>query len=162
MATILIGALAVNILYRAEISEQRAKLEAAAKGQARLIEAMVRGNKLNRESSFDRKSKAILEQLQKAHTKYNGFGTASEISLFRKENNQITFLLSHRQKNVERPEPILWDSPRADMFQMALLGKSGTIIGQDDRGEEVVAAYEPVIGMNLGIVIRITLTEIKN
>ena len=46
-------------------------------------------------------------------------------------------------------------------MQKALSGPSGTIIGLDYRGEMVLAAHEPVAVLNLGIVAKIDLAEVR-
>ena len=73
----------------------------------------------------------------------------------------IVFLLSHRHYDLENPKPVPFDSNLAEPMRLALQGKSGTVIGNDYRGVMVVAAYEPVIEMGLGIVAKIDLSEVR-
>jgi len=46
-------------------------------------------------------------------------------------------------------------------IKRALIGQSGTVIGLDYQGIKVLAAYEPVAVLNLGIVAKISLAEIR-
>ena len=154
-------AISVGILYQAALSEQRSRLQETAKSQARLIEAVAR---------FDEKSnlnyplsarQATLDQIRDAHSKYQGFGETGEFTLSTRKNNNIVFLLSHRHSELEEPTPIPWNSKLAEPMRRALSGKSGTIVGLDYRGQKVLAAYEPVAELNLGIVAKIDLSEIR-
>jgi hypothetical protein len=163
MASVVIIAesISVGILYQASFSEQRSRLQETAKSQARLIEAVARfDKKFNLNYPFSARQ-ATLEQIRDAQSKYQGFGETGEFTLSTRKNNNIVFLLSHRHSEFQEPTPIPWSSKLAEPMRRALSGKSGTIVGLDYRGQKVLAAYEPVAELNLGIVAKIDLSEIR-
>ncbi|MBT7617513.1 MAG: PAS domain S-box protein, partial [Calditrichaeota bacterium] len=73
----------------------------------------------------------------------------------------IDFLIRHRHSNIAAPEKIPFHSILAEPMRLALSRKSGTIVGLDYRGERVLAAFEPVDVLNLGIVAKIDLSELR-
>lgn len=103
----------------------------------------------------------MLGRIREAHSKYQGFGITGGFTLAEKENDQIVFLLNHRHYDLDKPKPVPWDSTFAEPMRLALSGKSGVIIGLDYRGEKVIAVHEPVAELNLGIVAKNDLAEIR-
>lgn len=158
---ITVEAITIGILYRTAMNEQRSRLEETAKSQARLIEAVARYNRINSSSSLNSELDATLNEIKDAHSQYRGFGRTGEFTLSTRKNDQIVFLLNHRHYDLNNPKPVAWDSAIAEPMRMALSGKSGTIIGLDYRGEKVLAAHEPVSELDLGIVAKIDLSEIR-
>jgi hypothetical protein len=75
-----------------------------------------------------------------------------EFTLAERRGDSIIFLLRHRHGDLKQPKPVDFDSNLAEPMRRALSGGSGTLIGVDYRGELVLAAYEPVSELNLGIV----------
>jgi len=151
----------VGILYRAAFKEERLRLTETAKSHARLIEAVARFDKIYSKNYPYGASQATLNQIRDAHSKYQGFGETGEFTLATKKDDQIIFLLNHRHYDLNNPKPVPWDSNLAEPIRLALSGKSGTVVGLDYRGEKVLAAYEPVAELNLGIVSKIDLSEIR-
>lgn len=162
----IVVAVAMFVLYRVHIAEARADLMVTAQSQARLIEAVARYNARHADrmgegdSSFDAGS-ATLGQIIDAHEHYHGLGETGEFTVAKREGDSIVFQLRHRHDEVETPEPIAFDSDLAEPVRRALLGLSGTLIGLDYRGETVLAAHEPVAELNLGIVAKIDLAEVR-
>ncbi|MCI5208357.1 MAG: hypothetical protein D3910_06090 [Candidatus Electrothrix sp. ATG2] len=163
MTTIVIASMVITVvmLYRTAITEEKAHLEETVKSQARLIEAVARFDQIYSKDYPYGAREASLYQIKDAHSRYRGFGETGEFTLSTKENNQIVFLLCHRHSELENPKPIPWDSGLAEPMRLALSGKSGTVIGVDYRGKTVLAAYEPVDELDLGIVAKIDLSEIR-
>ncbi|UCD80013.1 MAG: hypothetical protein JSW26_00850 [Desulfobacterales bacterium] len=158
---LVVEAITIAILYQTAIAEEKTRLEETAKSQARLIEAVARFDKVYNKNFPYGARQATLHQIKDAHSKYRGFGKTGEFTLSKRENDQIVFVLSHRHHDLREPMPIPWNSDLAEPMRLALSGKSGTIIGLDYRGEKVLAAYEPVAELNLGIVAKLDLSEIR-
>ena len=163
MSLIVVGveSVTVGILYRTAFEEERSRLVEIAKSQARLIEAVARFDQTYRTDYPAGPVAATLSQIEDAHANYRGFGETGEFTLSKRKDDQIVFLLNHRHFDLDNPRPVAWDSNLAEPMRLALSGKSGTIVGLDYRGATVLAAYEPVAGLNWGIVSKIDLSEVR-
>jgi len=158
---LVVEGISISTLYRAAFEEEKLRLEETARSQARLIEAVARFNKAYSKDYPLGARQATLDQIINAHQHYRGFGETGEFTLSTKENGQIVFLLNHRHFDLNDPKPVPWESDLAAPMRLALSGKSGTVVGKDYRGEMVLAAHEPVGELNLGIVAKIDLSEIR-
>ena len=156
-----IGGVAIGVLYDTTFEQQSARLTETAESQARLIEAVARYNLLLHPDNPERAVAATIAKLRDAHAHYEGFGETGEFTLAKRRDGLIVFLLSHRHYDLDKPEPVSFDSDIAEPMRRALSGKSGTVIGLDYRGATVLAAHEPVAVHGLGIVAKIDLAEIR-
>jgi PAS domain S-box-containing protein len=161
MTAVAVGVAGVTLvfLYRAAIEQQRERLVEIAQSYARLVEAMAREAKSTQGEGqwFE----STITQLREAHERFAGFGETGEFTLAKRQDDQIVFLLSHRHQETEDPSPVLYASHLAEPMRRALSGRSGTVVGIDYRGETVVAAHEPVSVLELGIVAKIDLNEVR-
>lgn len=160
-ASMISTGLTIYFLYYAALNQQRERLTEVAQSQARLIEAIARFDKLQMKDYSGDYLQATLDQIRDAHGSYSGFGRTGEFTLAGREGDYIVFILSHRHYDVDKPKPVPFDSELAEPMRKALSGESGTIVGPDYRGEIVLAAHEPIKGLNLGIVAKIDLSEIR-
>jgi hypothetical protein len=161
LLVIVVELITVSMLYRTALDAERSRLEEAAKSQARLIEAVARFDKLHSGTFSSGAEEATLSQIADAHAKYRGFGETGEFTLSKRVGDEMVFLLSHRHFDLNNPRPVPIDSNLAEPMRRALAGHSGTVIGLDYRGQEVLAAYEPVAVLDMGIVAKIDLEEIR-
>ena len=153
----------IVFLYDAYFEQQRERLIELSQSQARLIEAVAAFD--SQYSGQDVSGGAVaatLSQIRDAHKNYTGFGETGEFVLARLKNGMMEFLVSHRADGLESPDPIPFDQEMAEPMRRALSGMSGTVIGPDYRGETVLAAYEPVAVLNMGIVTKIDLAEVRS
>ncbi|MBT7618356.1 MAG: PAS domain S-box protein, partial [Calditrichaeota bacterium] len=162
-----ISSITIGILYRTAFEENRVMLINIAQSRARMIEAMAQYDKEKADMITDEDPEhdpftATLSQINEAHKKFEGFGETGEFTLAQHTEDNIVFLLRHRHANLAAPHLIPFHSTLAEPMRLALSGKSGTIVSFDYRGEMVLAAYEPVAVLNLGIVAKIDLQEVRS
>jgi hypothetical protein len=159
--SMIIGIITISILYHTAFNEEEARLIETARSQARLIEAIARFDALYSKDYPHGSREATLSQIMTAHEHYKGFSQTGEFTLAMKEGNEIVYLLTKRQNITQNRERITFDSKLAEPMRMALSGHSGALVGLDYRGVKVLAAHEPVAELNLGIVAKIDLAEIR-
>ena len=159
---LIVTGVTVYLLYNTAIQEERLRMRETAQSQASLIAAVTRYDRnaainAGKEYSPD----VTIGQVRDAHRNFQGFGETGEFVLAKQEKDQIVFLVSHRHSDLAQPRPVPITGSYAEPMRLALQGKSGTIIGMDYRGVTVLAAYEPVAELNLGIVVKIDLNEVQ-
>ena len=161
-AALTAGGVAIGLLYQAAFNEQKVHLINNAKSQARLIEAIARFDRIYSQEDYPKgATAATFSQIKDAHKHHPKFGKTGEYLIGKKEGNRIIFLLSHGTASSNIIQPILWDSVPDLPMQQALKGLSGAAQGTDYNGIHVLAAYEPVAILNLGIVVKIDMAEIR-
>ena len=156
-----VAGLSMLTLYEAAFNENRNQLTHTAKSQARAMEVMA--DHLTAMGTPPEKVFAdTLNQISATYRDLEGFGQSGELMLGKLEDGQIVFLL-HRYSLTNKKElkPVSFESGLAQPMRRALLGISGSMIGYDYRGAQVLAAYQPVRSLNLGIVAKIDLAEIR-
>jgi signal transduction histidine kinase len=155
------AAIAVYILYEATLAVHRDRLNEMVQSGARLIEAIARFDaEYSAEDVPGGATQATLRQVAEAHEGFKGFGETGEIVLARREGDRIVWLLGRRHGEAGTPKPIPFDSGLAEPMRRALSGESGTMVGLDYRGVEVLAACERIRGLNWGLVAKIDMSEI--
>lgn len=157
------AAIAIATLYRAAMEQQRGLLREIAVSQASLISAVARFDEQWSSNFPGGASDATLHQIRMAHATYQGFGDSGEFTLARREGERIRFMLSHRFGKIAAGElaEVAWDSQLAEPMRRALSGEATTLVGWDYRGERVLAAVQPIQGLNWGLVAKIDLSEVQ-
>lgn len=159
---LVVGGAATYITYQTAFEEARQRLRDTAVSQARLLESVGRFDAEHNRDYPGGSFEATLSQIREARANYKGFGDTGEFTLAKREGDNIVFLLNHRHYDLNNPRPIPFSAQAAEPMRRALMGLSGTIVGFDYRGQLVLAAHEPVDGLNLGIVAKIDLDEVRN
>ncbi len=161
-AALLVSAISIFGLYDTAIEQHRLRLAETLKSQARLIEAIAQFDSLDNEDNNPVMAlQATLEKVAAAHAKFEGFGVSGEFVLAQREQNQIYFVLSRRHLQSNSLLSIPFNGDWAEPMRLALSGKSGVVTGLDYRGVEVLAAYEPISILDLGLVAKMDISEIR-
>ncbi len=158
---LIIESITINMLYRTAFDEQKENLRDIVTSQARLIEAIARFDRSHSKDYPGGASEATLSQIIDARSRSAGFGETGEFTLAKRQGDNIVFILNHRHYDLDKPKPVHFNSKLAEPMRLALNEKSGTIVGMDYRGENVLAAYEPVRELNWGIVAKIDMAEVR-
>ncbi len=161
-STLIVVAVSIFSLYTTAIEQHRLRLVEIVKSQARMIEAIANfDNQFSQDDHPQGAIAATLQQVKEAHSKFEGFGDTGEFVLARRDDDQIVFILSRRHLQTDTPHPIPFEGNWAEPMRRALSGYSGIFTGLDYRGVSVLAAHEPVAGLDLGLVAKIDTSEIQ-
>jgi len=157
----IVGAVSLTMLYRAAIQEQKERLSEIARSMALHFEEIAQAEGILPDARVEKLPDVTLRRLLDRHTHYLTRTETGEVVVARREENTMVFLLRKKWHDEDTPTTLPFDSPNAQPMHRALLGLSGTIVGPDYRGVTVLAAYEPVSGLSLGVVTKIDLAEIR-
>jgi PAS domain S-box-containing protein len=161
VVALVVAGITLGLLYRTTLEQAKENLEALAQSQARLLEAVARFDQEHSQVDIPGGAHAAsLTQIQDALEQYQGIGETGEYVLGMIEGDQIKFLLRQRMFNVDDPLSIPLQGELDEPMRLALMGESGSIIAHDYSGTIVLAAYEPVEILNLGIVAKMDMDEI--
>jgi two-component system CheB/CheR fusion protein len=148
---LLSAGLSLWMLHASFRRQQEQMITQEVKGRLQLLETISRSNHGDRDKT--------IAEFAKFNAKYSRLGATGEITIACREKGGLRFLL---QKHPEAAR-FLAAAPTklAEPIRKALEGKSGTLLGKDYRGIDVLAAYAPVPDLHWGIVAKVDASEIE-
>lgn len=154
-----VAMLSVWLLYQAAFNEQRKQLYHLVESEVQEMKNLA-GHFKDMGMSPETVREQVTKQISANHTNIEGFAETGELLIGRLKDDKIiySFGLHKSGKHVKPPIPI--DSQFATPMRRALEGHSGTVIGLDHRGVEVMAAYKQIKPLKLGIVAKINIAEL--
>ncbi|MBF0133224.1 MAG: PAS domain S-box protein [Magnetococcales bacterium] len=162
---LIMSGISIAILYEVSFDQTKQRLEETVQSRARLMEAIARQEAVHLGehgvSSMQQVVEATMAQIRDAHHHFMGFGETGEFTMGRLEGKNIIFVLRQRHADIDQPLPVPPESRLAEPMRAALAGRSGVLIGQDYRNQTVLAAYEPVRELEMGMVAKIDMDEIR-
>lgn len=160
--SIVVLTITLLVLYRANFEQRVGDLQAMVVAELSFIDAVAR---FDREHSGDAVSggseAATLGQIVDGLSQLGGFGESGEFVLGRRRGDQIEFLSDFRFAEAATRKVVPFDTDRAAPMRRALNKESGWMIGPDYRGEPVLAAFEPIGELGLGLVAKLDMREVR-
>ncbi len=149
------------VVYQQTLEGRKVQLQELVRSQARLMEAVGKFDAFFHSGlEAGASMAATLSQFKEAHRKYTGFGETGELVLGQRREHQIEFLLPVRSRDFQIPPPVPWDGELAGPMRLALSGQSGVVEALDHSSNNVLAAYEYLPFLELGLVAKIDKSEI--
>ncbi len=100
-----------------------------------------------------------MESLYHHMTHMEGLGKTGEILLGVRSGDSIKFISPVRHSHGGAFLQVPWRSTDAQPMRLALEGKSGSGFSVDYRGQEVLAAWQPVPKLGWGMVVKVDASE---
>ncbi len=153
VAALLVGAISGFVSYAATLQTMREALREAVSIQGRFIEAVARFDEEHR-GDRERGREVTLEQVADAQRTMPPIGRTGEFLVGVRRDGRIEFLGSDQ-------EPVPRETDHAEPIRRALAGEAGTLIGPDYRGVTVLAAYRHVPALDIGLVAKVDMAEVR-
>jgi PAS domain S-box-containing protein len=149
------------VLYPEHIERQKSELQGLRGGLVSLLDAVGTFDQQFSTSNFPGNAyQATLSQIEKSIGYEVGFENSGEIVLGRRNGDQIEFLLLSRFTG-QVPAPVSMHETSAGPMRKALAGQSGITEDMDYRGVRVLATYQPIESLDLGLVVKQDLEELR-
>lgn len=165
MGGVLMCAIALSVFtvlylhYRIHIEQIRLTISEAVKAQDAVIEMLSTTPRQARsgEQTGDTRDQ-LIARIRSAKTMATGMG---EFVLAERVADKIHFIVRQRHWAPYGEEPIPMAGDSAEPMRRALNGETGSMIGKDYRNVEVLAAYDYISTLKLGIVYKIDLRDLQ-
>ncbi|MBF0273378.1 MAG: PAS domain S-box protein [Magnetococcales bacterium] len=162
IVSMVVGGITIWTLYTTHLEDVRDRLIDIVQSRARFMESLAAFDQQHSPDYPGGSQEATLAQIRQAHDRFKGFGETGEFTVGRREGDRIVFMVRHRHSDFDKPQPVPLPSRLAIPMQRALSGQSGSVVGLDYRGVEVLAAYEPVAILNMGVVVKVDMEEVRS
>ncbi len=150
----------IRVLYVMTLEDMRENLQELARSQARVLEAVAKFDAFNQSGGTEGAARsATLSQFKEGHRAFTGFRSTGEIILAERIGDEIVYLLPARKLGFRIPPPVSLRAQEAGPMEAAIQGRSGTVIDYDYQGDRVLAAYEWLPFLEVGLVAKIDLSE---
>jgi class 3 adenylate cyclase/PAS domain-containing protein len=151
-----------KVLYQMTFEDTREQLVELAQAQARIMESVAKFDAFYQGSEIQGLARsATLSQFKEGYRAFSGFGNTGEILLGERVGDELVYLLPARKLGFQLPSPVSLTAREAGPMEAAVRGESGTTEDLDYSGDKVLAAYEWLPFLEMGLVTKIDVAEIN-
>ncbi|MDX1738083.1 MAG: ATP-binding protein [Alphaproteobacteria bacterium] len=158
--TIALTSLSVMALYQVAFREKETDLRQMAQNQAKLISAVARFDNINSVDAHPEGAvAATISQIIDANLTPVRKDSSLDVIIAQRLPNKIVYLmrLNGPLSPPIKPDQLIQDLP----MSLAINGQKGTTIYTNKDGEEILAAYDYIPELDVGVVTQKNLSEIR-
>lgn len=157
---VLVLGLTIFVLFMAASEQNKRIMMSYAEHQASTLQSVMQlvpeANRNNPEPP-----ELVVEHIRQTLARNPVITDSGEMQFAYHADGVIHFVSPYRFA-TDLPPVVPENHPSVQAMHLALDGHSGVMITRDYRNVEVLAAFVPVEGMNLGIVVKIDVAEVRN
>jgi len=163
--TLSVTVISIATLYDAALEQQRERMQDAAEAYATVVRAAARAaGPVQDNYTIADVLEVTLDMMPPRDPTGSDQGRShNEFVLAERQGDDISFLFLHEadQAGEYKINRIAFDSEFGEPMRRALSGESGTIVGLDLRGKEVLAGFTAIGELGLGVVVKIGLQDLR-
>lgn len=153
-------AVTAALLYRSALSQSTRDLAQTATAVATLVRTTYEAELARTGDSIATRAHSMSD-LTLSATRFRAFGETGELVLGVRRRDSIYFLLPERNAEGKVPAPIPAGDTLSHALQRAVNGETGVGVDRDYRGVPVVGAFQYLPGLDVGLVAKIDLAELR-
>jgi len=160
--SVIVLVLSLWMLYRSNFEQQVESLRAMVREQVALIESVARFDQQYSQNTIAGGARAAtVQQITEAYSHLGGFGATGEFVVGLRRGDEIEFLSEFRFPEKGARKTVPFSTDRAAPMRRALNNEPGWMMGLDYRGVLVLAAFQPINELNLGLVAKLDMQEVN-
>jgi len=165
LAAVMLGGIALAVFatlylhYQHTLEQTKIFLQDTLSGQVEVIKSFSNlPFDLSEQAGEMRARTILISQLRSAQTRFVGIG---EMTIAEQSGDSFYFILRQRHWDHFSPAHFPSTTNVAEPMRLALSGQRGVVVGPDYRNEQVLAAYDYIDVLDLGIVFKMDIADIQ-
>lgn len=156
------GGAGIVLLYRTAYTERLNELRSAAETLAALLDSVAHFDRVHSAGAHPQGARgATLSQIEAGLKHVRSPGSSEELLIGELSGSGVRVMRSTREGGIEYVTDVTGDSGLAEPLRNALRGARGSGELRDYRGVRVLAGYAPVPALDVAVVYKVDLAEMR-